>query len=562
MGRKVSWTINTVALLGPSLRSRLTMIANEEAKEKKRAPGFVRCLILGLAAICAVNLSWVATAAAAPAVFTEEGLLKGVSIHGVNEYLGIPYAAPPVGALRWTPPQPHNHWHGLFAATQFGEECVVPGAPDQTTGSEDCLFLNVYAPVHPLLVGHQNQTISSRGLPVMVWIHGASTGSSLFDPRPLVEKGTVVVTINYRVGILGFFAHPVLDTEGHLNANYGLMDQQFALKWVKKNIANFAGDPNRVTIFGTSLGGLSVYSNLASPTAAGLFQRAIAESGSFESFADYLGGIVPIATAETAGTAFATTVGCSNQTPACLRGKPASALVEAQPANISPIVDGTVLTQPPGSAFASGEFNRVPVISGTSHDEWRFFVASQYDFAGNPLSAAGYLAAMEDLWTTGFGDFLANNVYLLGNYPSASIALSTSGTDGIFSCPARHADQSLAKYVPIYSYEFNDENAPSYPGFPAASFPLGAYHGSEALYLFIVGGVAAPFTPDQQNLSETMVGYWTRFAASANPNFVGAPEWLPYDPQIDQFQSLIPPTPAVESTFAADHLCSSLWDFI
>jgi len=548
-----------------SLRSKLRMSAKEEANEHKAGVGFVVSLILGLAAICVVTVSCVVTAAADPIVLTEDGPLKGISRHGVDEFLGIPYAAPPVGALRWMPPRAHEHLHGLFAATQFGNQCIQSAGPGNTVGSEDCLFANVYTPNRPHSEGskdHKNMPRKDgqwRGLPVMIWIHGASTDSSLFDPTPLVLKGRViVVTINYRTGILGFFAHPALDAEGHRNANYGLMDQQFAFGWVKRNISGFGGDPKRVTIFGVSLGGLSVYSNLASPTAAGLFQRAIAESGSYADFADYLTSIVPLATAETTGTFFATSVGCGNQTASCLRGTSASTLVEAEPGSVYPIVDGIVLTQIPSAAFASGEFNRVPVTSGTSHDEWRYFVAAQYDFGGNPLTAAEYLPAMEALWTPGFGDFLAAAVYPLGNYPSAPIALGASGTDGIFSCPARHADQSLSKYVPTYTYEFSDENAPAYPGFPAVSFPLGAYHGSEALYLFIVEGVT--LTHDQQQLSDTMIGYWSRFAANANPNFGGAPVWSAYDSQSDQFQSLIAPIPMVDSNYSADHLCTALWD--
>ena len=535
---------------------------NSNAHDRSGISSLILRLVLGLVAFCAVTTGVVPGAIAEPIAVTQDGLLIGTTKHGVNEFLGIPYAAPPIGALRWMPPKPHGRLHGPFAATHFGNECVTSGAPGQTTGSEDCLDLNVFAPEHPFFSSLGFEQGRWHGLPVMVWIHGASTGSSLFDPSPLVRRGAIVVTINYRGGVLGFFAHPAIDAEGHLNANYGLMDQQFALQWIKKNIGAFFGDPTRVTVFGTSLGGVSVYANLASPTAAGLFQRAIAESGSYVGFTDYLAGIVPIATAEVEGTSLAAAVGCNDQSASCLRGIPASTLVEAQSGSANPIVDGTILTQTPASAFDAGQFNRVPVISGTSHDEWRYFVAEQYDFTGNPLKDAQYVPAMEDLWSPGFGDFLAASVYLLGDYPSAPIALSTSGTDGIFSCPARLADQSLSKYVPTYTYEFADENAPEYPGFPPASFPLGAYHGSEALYLFVIGGTSAPFTPDQAKLSDTMAGYWTHFAANADPNFAGAPVWSPYDPATDVFQSLIPPTPMVNPNFSTDHLCTSLWDFI
>jgi para-nitrobenzyl esterase len=225
----------------------------------------------------------------------------------------------------------------------------------------------------------------------MVWIHGDGMDGGFNDPTALIKKGVVVVTINYRFHVLGFFAHPALDAEGHLNANYGLMDQQFALKWVKRNIGAFGGDPKRVTIFGESGGGLSVYTHLASPAAAGLFQRAISESGAGAQFQDYFNQIVPLATAEAAGSAFATSVGCGDQTTQCLRALPAKTLIlaDTNPNEVAPIVDGSVLTQTLDSAFASGQFNRVPVISGGNHDEFRLFLAFQYDYAGSPLTDAG-----------------------------------------------------------------------------------------------------------------------------------------------------------------------------
>lgn len=231
----------------------------------------------------------------------------------MNQYLGIPYAVPPVGSLRWTPPQPFGRWHGVFQATQFGNFCTQPGL-----GSEDCLYLNVYTP-HQRKNSHKH-----HGLPVMVWIHGGSLvtgGGGFYDPTRIIEQsGVIVVTINYRVGLFGFFAHPAIDAEGHLNGNYGLMDQQLAMRWVKRNINAFGGDPNRITIFGESAGGQSVYSNLASPTAAGLFQRAISESGSYAEFQPYFEGvyIVSLLQAESVGTPLvrsgidlATAAGCA-----------------------------------------------------------------------------------------------------------------------------------------------------------------------------------------------------------------------------------------------------------
>jgi para-nitrobenzyl esterase len=412
----------------------------------------------------------------------------------------------------------------------------------------------------------------------MVWIHGGGlvTGNSFFyKPSPLALSGNLIeVNVNYRLGYLGFFAHPAIDAEGHTNGNYGLMDQQFALKWIQRNIAAFGGDPNQVTIFGESAGGQSVYSNLASPSAAGLFQRAISESGAYGEFQDYYDFIVPLAQGETSGTtlvpsgsSIAASAGCTSQTVQCLRGLPASALALAEPGTLYPFIDGTILTQTPAAAFTSGQFNQVPIISGGNHDEWRIFVARQYDFTGHPLvTEADYENATDALFGSTLGSSLDTVLYPLAAYPNPGVALGASGTDGIFACPERNAVRLLSKFVPkTYAYEFNDENAPDFfdPGPPLLTFSLGAYHFAEVQYLFDLNLRFAgfdPFTPDQKQLSNTMIGYWTHFAKTGDPNFTGAPTWSPYDLGSDQFQSLIPPTPAAESTFDSDHKCSAFWN--
>jgi para-nitrobenzyl esterase len=395
----------------------------------------------------------------------------------------------------------------------------------------------------------------------------------------VLQGNVIVVTINYRLGYLGFLAHPAIDAEGHLNGNYGLMDQQFALQWVQRNIAAFGGDPNRVTLFGVSAGGQSIYTNLASPTAAGLFQRAIAESGAYLEFQDYFSSIIPLETAETTGSPFvpsgsqiATSVGCASQTADCLRGVPASTLVLAEPGTIYPFVDGTILPQTPASAFASGQFNRVPVISGSNHDEFRLGEGS---FAGSlglwPIVDAHYPQLVAALIGAPVGNpfvqFLVNVEYPLVNYPgpfAAAFAFGALGTDLIYACPTRNADRLLSRFVTTYAYEFADENAPTQVLSPITPghFPFAAFHTAEVQYLFDQNlrlfGVN-PFTADQQQLSNTMIGYWTQFASTGDPNFAGAPVWSPYSNATDQFQSLVPPTPTMSSGFDSDHKCSSLW---
>lgn len=483
-------------------------------------------------------------------VITQNGLVRGIQNSAIDQFLGIPYAAPPIGKLRWLPPQPHGSWRGVLNAANFGSVCTQKGSQsEEVIGSEDCLFLNVYRP-HPRFFSYPGR------LPVMVWIHGGGLAilSGAFDGPPALLNGgnVIIVSMNYRLGTLGFYAHPAIDAEGHLNADYGLMDQQFALRWVRANIAGFGGDPNRITIFGTSAGALSVYSQLASPTAAGLFQRAISQSGSYQGLASYQTAIVPISTAETAGVAFAQKFGCT--TAKCLRNIPAPKLVAAQPGDFYPIIDGTVLRQKPFDAFASGRFNRVPVIAGMSHDDYRFVVAIEYDFGPGPLTAAQYPAAIANLLYLPPSDPLVATVldlYPLSNYAGPSIALGAAGTDRVDACPALIGDNALSQYTPTYAYEFSDETAPSFFDRPV-SFPLGAYHSSEVLYLLrtnLLNGA-------QLQLSKTWIGYWTQFSARGNPNLSGAPSWPRFQAASQQVQSILLPGPETIHDFASDHKCS------
>jgi len=319
-----------------------------------------------------------------------------------------------------------------------------------------------------------------------------------------------------------------------------------------------------------------------------LFQGAISQSAALIHFQDYFDpiSIVPLATAESigtpfvpAGTALAAKVGCASQTAECLRATSAATLVEAEPSTLFPIVDGAILSQTPDAAFKSGAFNRVPIINGMNHDEYRLIVAIQYDLAGTPLTDAQYpdaVAALLNQIRTVSSAFVQAvlALYPLSNYPpptgysvSAPLALGALGTDYGFECPARNADLSLAKYVATYTYEFHDETAPAFLlglpfPLPPLSFPVGDAHSVEMQYLFSpLFGVTPTFTSDQQQLSNTMIGYWTQFAKGGNPNSEGAPNWPEYGATA-RFQSLVAPTPAPESdaSFDADHKCSLFWD--
>jgi len=539
-------------------------------------PKFSLRLIFGLAALFAA-ITWgtpVCIASSSdPVIDTESGQLQGTVGTQEISYLGIPYAASPVGDLRWMPPTPFGNWTGIFQAVAPGSACPQFNDTMKMVGSENCLFLNVYTP-------RGKDTVKPHDRAVLVWIHGGGLTKGVgseYDPTPLVEGGDIiVVTFNYRLGLLGFFAEADIDSEPHLAGNYGLMDQQFALAWVQKNIAAFGGDPNRVTVAGESAGGLSVYSQLASPLAAGLFQQAIAQSGAYAGFTDYRGEILPLATAETTGylpfvepgSYYATEAMCTGGTSAanaaCLRALTFDDLLALQGKSaVFPTVDGKLLTETPEDAFTDDNFNHVPVITGNNHDEYRYFVANDFTL---PIANSQYSSVFSMVFAS-----MASSVemqYPASKKPSPPIddtelKLAAAGTDGIFVCPARLAERSLSLHVTVYAYEFDDEHAPppAQP-FPGLNFPLGAYHSADVQYLFNLGGVPAPFKKDQKKLSKAMISYWTHFVKSGDPNSAEQPDWAPYVSSIDERQSFVPPTPVVElgSTFDTFHKCTAYWD--
>jgi para-nitrobenzyl esterase len=480
-------------------------------------------------------------------VVTDKGAIRGAIENGLRLFRGIPYAAPPVGALRWRPPQAHAAWKGVRQSTEIGSGCPQSlGAFGVPSTDEDCLFLNVYTP--------PTANASSR-LPVMFWIHGGSLTSgegSDYDPTALVKRGVVVVTINYRLGLLGFLAHPALSAESstHDSGDYGLMDQQFALGWVHRNIARFGGNPADVTIFGESAGGLSVRSELVSPSGKGLFARAIVESGA------YTETIPTLAQAEATGQALATSMGCSDQTAACLRALPVSTLLAnetgiTQFPNIS-----SFLPLQYGTAFKTGQFNHVPVLSGSNHDEWMLFVDLLNSQLNNPVTAANYqqqIATQLELPSVAAAAPIAA-AYPVGAYPTPYNALGAVGTDAIFACNARSDVQNLSQFVPTYQYELNDPNPPVPPQLPPVPYSLGDYHSAELQYIFPTE--SSQLSAGQKTLAADMESYWANFARTGNPNGSGLPQWPAYTAASDQAQSLTEPAPAPESTFAAEHKCA------
>jgi para-nitrobenzyl esterase len=327
--------------------------------------GLLRRILMSAvaASACAVITSFgvqAQTPALTGVVHTVEGDVQGVNTNGVSEFLGIPYAAPPVTDLRWRPPQDVAHWTQTLATTKFGKTCAQPvrGIFTVPSNNEDCLFLNVYTA--------DQLPAAAANRPVMVWFYGGgmySGESDDYDGSKLARRGgVVVVTLNYRVGAFGFFSHPAINGEGHPAINYGIMDQQAALKWVQRNIAAFGGDPGNVTIFGQSGGGTGVTSNLQSPLSKGLFHRAIDQSGVRIEY-------ISLEARTKAAMDFAVAAGCADQSAKCLRAlTPEQILAHGggilKLVTAFPSPDGTVITHPAAEAFSQGVFNHVPIMTG------------------------------------------------------------------------------------------------------------------------------------------------------------------------------------------------------
>ncbi|MFG2007103.1 carboxylesterase/lipase family protein [Spirillospora sp. NPDC048911] len=508
---------------------------------------------LCMMAVVGTLLAWAhipASAAQDDLVTVKTGTLRGKVSGEGRQFLNVPFAAPPTGERRLQPPQPALAWSGVRDARQAGNIC--PQAV--VLGNEDCLVLNVYTP----------PAASSRNLPVMVFVPGGAYNlgwGSMYDPAPLVAKGDVIaVTVNYRVGPLGFLALPGLADESGTTGNYGTLDQQAALRWVRDNIGAFGGSPGRVTLFGESAGGHSVCMQLISPTAAGLFHRAISESGGCVG-TDL--GPVPAKTAYARGETFAKAVGCTDPGTmvSCLRRKPASELQAAAGNPFPsdgltwvPAIDGTVVKEPTRTALEAGRYNKVPLVTGTNKDEGRLFVALQTHLLQLRRANAADLEAAIRLRAGQVTDEL-RKAYPPQAADNADLALSAVLTDGVFSCPGLSTARAAASNTgqPVYAYEFADPEPPL-SGIDLF-MPLGAYHASELLYLFELFDLNAA----QKRLSDQMVTYWTTFARTGNPNAPGLPRWPAFTSGSAQMQRLAPQGITPFTTFAADHKCA-LWD--
>ncbi|MEJ2216262.1 MAG: carboxylesterase family protein [Gemmatimonadota bacterium] len=481
----------------------------------------MRCHVLlktprapALAAVLSIAVVHCAPTSAPDRVRIDTGELQGAVADSVASFKGIPYAAPPVDSLRWRPPQPVQAWPGTRDATKYGALCMQDVNPNDNgvgpgPASEDCLTLNVWTPV----------ARGGAALPVMVWIHGGgyvngSGTAALYDGTQLAKQGVVVVTINYRLGRFGFFAHPALTKENPdgLLGNYGLMDQIAALKWVRRNIGTFGGDSADVTIFGESAGGGSVLRLMISPMAKGLFEKAVVESGLGRERMARLDttNAEGLRSAEAAGKAFMDALGDTSSDPAELRAMPAADILSGGNPDLfaggGPIIDGKVLTMDVDQAFKQGIEAKVPLIIGTNSLEFPVFNEDSPAFKEivrfTPPQRAQAIAV--------YGGLQQYREHIV--------------SDLLFTEPARYLARQHAEHgQPVYLYRFSVVSPSVRDRFK------GAVHASERQYVFrTLGASPWPTSSGDSAVARTMSAYWTTFAGAGDPNGDARPDWPRY----------------------------------
>jgi len=497
---------------------------------------------------------------------TQDGRLHGKHAEGVDQFLGVPYAAPPVGMLRWQAPQPTRPWPGIRQATSYGNRCPqLASGNGPRQDSEDCLYLNVFTPA-----GYGNESSGGSpdnaashggGLPVLFMIHGGGLVNGAGDQHDgsLIVRTDhiIVVSINYRLGVFGFLDVPGLGTSPRTTSgNYGLLDQEAALRWVHRNIAGFGGDPDRVTIAGESAGGWSVCALMTSPSARGLFSGAVMESGSCASRST--------ADAQSAGLAFAAQAGCAGtaSTVSCLRSTSETTLLNASSSYSAEFASGgPELPVPPAQAVADGNYARVPLLMGTNHDEGRTFTQGFASF-----TQPQYTQFVDQAYGSRAPAVLQR--YPWSGYPSpytAAYAIGAIWTDsgfitGIGGCPTQNLAAQFASTTPTFFFQFDDRHAPALNN-DLPGYQWGAGHAMELAYLWPSFGNGFSLydllTPAQLELSHQMIVWWGAFTRFGAPVAPGQPAWPTYASH--RLMSLRPGGQSATisaGTFGAEHQCT------
>jgi para-nitrobenzyl esterase len=496
-------------------------------------------------------------------VQTTAGPIRGVVGQGQSSFKGIPFAAPPVGDLRWRAPAPPSPWSDIRDATAFGSPCVQVDPKGQLHGGdEDCLTLNVWT-------GATLDASPTADRPVMVFLHGGyylegsasdqfshadgtPNGTLRFDGSWLAaNKDVVVVTVQYRLGALGFLAHPSLAAEsGAGSGNYGMLDQIAALRWVQENVSRFGGDPSRVMLFGQSAGGASACALLASPLANGLFSRVLIESGAC--------GVFARQDAESVATAVSSALGCEGtpDVPACLRSKPPTAASTALPPSFngssyrwSPTIDGHFLKKVPYVALGDGDFPKIPVVIGTTADEFSTLMLSY--FPSWPQTEADYEADVRSFFGSRADAILAK--YPIANYENdVKFALQRVMTDWHHTCPSRVWLRRAAPHTKTWRYLYGHRYESTVLG------GSGAGHALELPFVFHSFGPRdfVP-SPDELELSDVITTFWTEFARNGDPGTAGGVTWQGYDPAHDDYLALT--TQASMQSGLRTDLCD-FWD--
>jgi para-nitrobenzyl esterase len=511
----------------------------------------------------------------------------------VNRFLGIPYAAPPVGNLRWRPPQPVKRWKDTLDATKYANTCPqvteLGAFAGPTSTTEDCLYLNVFT---------TGGSSHSGKKPVFVWIHGGGNvdgESNDYDGSKLATGGpygtdTVVVIMNYRMGLFGYLSHPALNSEGHPYGNYGILDIQAVLKWVQRNIEAFGGDPSRVLLGGQSAGAQDTAANMFSPAAKGLFNRALLQSSPTAT-------LTPNSVALTRGNNFATAANCPGSnaaSAACLRNLTAERILQLQgtpnansPFVTGPHVDGTIIPLAPEEAWSTGKYNQMPVMGGNVQDEGNFSISITQYFSGPPqvpLTAAQVTTLVTNAYGGNAGPGGTPPAYpsgtvqaVLDHYPLGTdpqAVYNRISTDP-GACRSLHVVKLWAQKVPSYMYQFNYRDAPYYFPQMKGFTPLAAHtidipflfpnwHGGQlGVNLDQSTGFPRELNGPERELSHKLTAAWTNFAKTGNPNGSGDAPWARFTTSSQRLLSQNVPSLSMKSAadYAAYHQCG-FWDTI